>query len=160
MVKNVLASVVDQELILLDVDVEKKEECIAIAANKLYEKSKISSVNKFLKDVLKREELTTTGIGIGVAIPHAQSLSVVESSLVILRLKNKIDWQSFDGKGVELVFLIAIREEDKDVKHIQLLGDIATILMEDGVVEELKKASSKEEIKNIIYTNIDNKIKN
>lgn len=137
---------VKKENILVDLEATTKQEVIHKMATKLYENGFVTSADAFEADVFDRESHMTTGIGNNLAIPHGKSEAVVESTVAFAKLKHSIEWHSLDQQPVAFVFLLAIKPEDKGDEHLRVLAQISEKLMDDTFVDNLKKASTQEEI--------------
>lgn len=135
-----------KELIVLNLKAHTKEEAIETLADVLYKNGKLYSKEIYIKDVLDREKYSTTGIGRGIAIPHGKSEGVKETSIAIGKLSDSIDWKSLDGNPVRLVFLLSIRMQDVEEMHLRILAHIATIIMDEQVVNEILKAKTSQDI--------------
>lgn len=105
---------------------------------------KVSDSERFKEAVLKREEEFSTGIGMGIAIPHGKSDAVLEPSMVFGKSKVGVDYESMDDKPAHLFFLIAVPVESSDL-HLRALSEISRNLMHSDVREKLMKAESFEE---------------
>lgn len=86
-----------------------------------------------------RESLGTTGIGEGVAIPHARNALVKEMVLLLGRSKNGVDFCSLDGQPVHLFFLLLIPQEEK-VKNLAVLAEIARLVKKPDFLNQLLEA--------------------
>ncbi|HBW12990.1 MAG TPA: PTS fructose transporter subunit IIA [Proteiniclasticum sp.] len=105
---------------------------------------KVSDPERFKEAVLKREEEFSTGIGMGIAIPHGKSDAVLEPAMVFGKSKTGVDYESMDDKPAHLFFLIAVPVESSDL-HLRALSEISRNLMHSDVREKLMKAESFEE---------------
>jgi len=105
---------------------------------------KINDKQKFKEAVLHREEEFSTGIGMGIAIPHGKSDAVTEASIAFGKSTKGIDFDSMDGEPAHFFFLLAIPTESNDV-HLRALSEIARKLMHADVRERLLKADNFEE---------------
>lgn len=141
-----------ENMIVLDVEGDTKEEVVANMAKELQRKGKLNDMDQYLKAVKEREQEITTGFGNGIAIPHGKSDAVNESSFVFGKLRKEIDWKSMDHKPVDMVFLLAIPEQEAGTIHIRLLSKIAVSIMEEDFVQKLRDSQSEEEINAIIQT--------
>lgn len=121
-----------------------KDEAINELIQILYEDGKIIDKEKFRQAVLKREEEFSTGIGMGIAIPHGKSNAVKEASIAFGRSNKGVDYESMDDKPAHLFFLIAVPEESSDV-HLKALSEISRKLMHTETRENLFKVESFEE---------------
>lgn len=105
------------------------------------------NLEEFVKEINEREKLTPTGMQDGIAIPHARTPFVKQLSLALGISKEGIDFESMDGEPSKLIFMIAAPEETKK-EHLDLLAEISKLSYEEELVEELKNASTIEEITN------------
>ena len=143
-----IINVIDDRLLKVDLEAKDKEEAITKVCELLYKEKYISDVDSFKLDVLKREELGETGIGNGVAIPHGKSSSVIKNTVSICKRKDAIEWESFDGKGVNVVILFAVQDDVESAKeHLKLLASVARKLGRDEVIESLGNAKNEKELK-------------
>ena len=101
---------------------------------------------------LKREKEGSTGMTDGFAIPHAQSAAIAKSSMIVLKLKEPIDWQSLDGKKIDTVISFLIPESDSNA-HLQYLSNTAKLLTHEDFIARLKKANTPEEIQALFENN-------
>ena len=109
----------------------------------------ISDKQQYLKDVLAREASCTTGLGDGIATPHAKSAGVKKAALAAMTVPAGIDFESLDGNPARLFFMIAAPEGAADA-HIELLQQLSTMIMDNDFKEALIAAKSKEEFLKII----------
>lgn len=142
-----LKQMTNENLILLDFDGRSKKDVIDALVGKLHENGYLSSKQDFLNAVMKREELSETGLEKGLAIPHGKSKVVKKPVFAVARLKNKIkDWESIDKSNeVDLVFLLAIPEEEAGSTHLKLLAELSRSLMNESFVEKIKGANTTKE---------------
>lgn len=96
-----------------------------------------------------REKEGTTGIGEGIAIPHAKSSAVKNAGLAAMVIKDGVDFEALDGETVHLVFLIAAPNTEDNV-HLDVLSRLSVLLMDEEFTEKLKNANNKEEFLRII----------
>lgn len=127
-----------------DLKATNKDEVIKELIEILYDDGKITDKEKFRQAVLKREEEFSTGIGMGIAIPHGKSDTVKEASITFGRSNKGIDYESMDDKPAYLYFLISVPEESSDI-HLRALSEISRKLMHTEIREKLFKAESFEE---------------
>ena len=96
-------------------------------------------------EILSRESLGSTGVGNGVAIPHARLIGLINPFAVLARLKRAIDFDAIDGKPVDLVFLLLMRG-DHDVGQINVLAAVARKLRDGNTLAALRKARTAPEL--------------
>lgn len=126
-----------------------KEDVINKMVDLMMKRGNISDRATYLKGVFAREEESTTGIGDGIAIPHCKSDAVKAPGLAAMVLKGGVDYDALDGQPVHIIFLIAAPNTEDNV-HLEVLSRLSTLLMDEGFVNKLKSASSKEEFLNVI----------
>lgn len=135
--------------IILNATASNKEEIWDLLAQTFELTGIISDKKDYLADVNKREGLGTTGIGFGVAIPHAKSAAVLAPALAFARLIKTVDVQSLDGSEADLFFLIAAPLHGGDI-HLQALSQLARMLMHKEFLTALRTAKSAEEICKVV----------
>lgn len=145
-----IKNLVKKEDIVFSDDIKNKEEAIYFLANHLYKKGKIKEIDDFIKEVYRREEMGPTGFGKGIAIPHAKSNVVKETSLTILKLENPIKWESLDDENVKIIFLISVPEDNASIEHLKILANVSRKLVDEDFINKLMKSSTSEEILNIL----------
>jgi PTS system nitrogen regulatory IIA component len=106
---------------------------------------KLTDKNKYKEAVLHREKEFSTGIGMGIAIPHAKDSSVKEAALTLGISKNGIDYEALDGTAAHLFFLIAVPADSNDV-HLKVLSYISRKLMHQEVRTSLMSAKTYEDV--------------
>ncbi|WP_338971542.1 fructose-specific PTS transporter subunit EIIC [Spiroplasma endosymbiont of Panorpa germanica] len=122
-----------------DVDLQTREEVIDFLAAKLAEQNIINNQKAFVTAIKKRESQGSTGIGDGIAIPHALDKSVNQTCVAFANLKNPVDWESLDGKPTKLVFMIMTNGKNGE-EHLSVLSDLSTYLMKEENQKALMKA--------------------
>lgn len=124
---------------------EALNQCIDLMAKS----GKIADVEKYRKGVFAREEEGTTGIGMGIAIPHCKSDAVTEAGLAAMVVKDGVDFESLDGTPAKIIFLIAAPNTEDNV-HLQVLSKLSVMLMDEQFTNSLINAGSVDEFLNII----------
>lgn len=102
-----------------------------------------------LDRLLEREKVVSTGIGNGVAIPHAKAAHVQEMVIAVGRVAGGIDFEALDGKPVYVVFLL-LGPQEAAALHVRLLARIARLVKTEGFLERLRKADSARMIYDIV----------
>lgn len=133
----------------LNAKVNSKEEAIDRLIGLMEAEGNLSDVATYKKCVLKREEKGTTGIGEGVAIPHAKTPAVKKAGLSAMVAPDGVDFDSMDGEPTRLFFLIAAPDTTENV-HLDVLGRLSVLLMDDSFRRSLIHAKSKEEFLRLI----------
>lgn len=124
---------------------EALNQCIDLMAKS----GKITDVEKYRKGVFAREEEGTTGIGMGIAIPHCKSDAVTKAGLAAMVVKDGVDFESLDGTPAKIIFLIAAPNTEDNV-HLQVLSKLSVMLMDEQFTNSLINAGSVDEFLNII----------
>ena len=104
---------------------------------------------RYREDVRKREEQGTTGIGEGIAIPHAKSKAVRRPALCAMTVPSGVDFDALDGAPARLLFLIAAPDNAAD-GHLEVLARLSVLLMNETVREELLRAAAPEEFLGVL----------
>ena len=112
----------------------------------------MSDGKEFTKALAKRENLESTGIGDGIAIPHARTNTVKDLLLAFARSPKGIDFSSIDGKPSYIIFLIASPENQKS-EYIMALAKLSRLLRKHPVRELLRNAKDPDEVMSIIKEN-------
>lgn len=124
---------------------EALNQCIDLMAKS----GKITDVEKYRKGVFAREEEGTTGIGMGIAIPHCKSDAVTKAGLAAMVVKDGVEFESLDGTPAKIIFLIAAPNTEDNV-HLQVLSKLSVMLMDEQFTNSLINAGSVDEFLNII----------
>jgi PTS system fructose-specific IIA component len=143
------AQLLTEDTIRMELDAQRKEECIEKLAATLGELDILSDQRSFVNAVLERETLGTTGIGFGIAIPHGKSSAVKRPSIAFARLKAPIDWQSLDDQPVTMVFLSAVPEESAN-EHLQSLASLSRKLIHEEFRDRLANAANVQDVLDIL----------
>ncbi len=144
-----LDNIIDQDLILILDSVEDKGTLFKKMVDTTLGKGLIMTREPILHEIEKREELESTGVIEGVAIPHARTEAVKDLLMVIAIIKEGLDFKSLDGNPVHIVFLIVAPEEARR-KYIQVLARISRMCRQDDFRQKLRDASTPEEVYQLI----------
>lgn len=133
-----------------------KESAIRQLADLMAASGNLSDKEQYLKDVFAREASGTTGLGDGIATPHAKSTGVKEAGLAAMTVPAGMDFESMDGNPARLFFMIAAPDSANDA-HIQILQQLAMMIMDPDFKEALIAAKTKEEFLHLIDLKEDGK---
>lgn len=133
----------------MDLNVETIEKFATIKHLASLMEERLVDVDKYVEDVKTREAMSTTGIGDGVAIPHAKSAWVKIPTVVVGKSAKGIEWESLDDEPVNMVFLIAVPEGEGN-EHLKILQVLAVSLMDDDFKEELDNATDASVIEKLL----------
>ena len=144
-----ITDLLDKRSISLDGAPRNKQEALDMAIDLMKGGDKINDQEAYRKQVYKREEEGTTGIGMGIAIPHGKCNAVDRPGLAAMVIKDGVDFDSLDGEPVHLLFLIAAPDTEDNI-HLEVLSKLSMMLMDDNFTQSLKNASSVDEFMEII----------
>ncbi|MFZ7944362.1 MULTISPECIES: PTS fructose transporter subunit IIABC [Bacillaceae] len=140
-----ITELLSEHTILLDIKGTEKASAIDQLVDVLFKADKISDRDNFKAAILKREEQSTTGIGDGIAIPHAKTKAVKEAAIVFGKSANGVDYDSLDGKPAHLFFMIAAPDGANNT-HLEALARLSGLLMKVEVRYELLMATTPDEV--------------
>jgi len=127
-------------------DVNTRDEAIDSLINLLDAEGKLSEKGAFRKAIFDREELVSTGIGMGVAVPHAKLKSFTDFVIVIgILRKNGVDWNALDKAPVRLIFMIG-GPDDKQTEYLQVLSLLTSAIRDVELRKKLLRATSESEV--------------
>ncbi|MEA1997658.1 MAG: PTS sugar transporter subunit IIA [Gemmatimonadota bacterium] len=130
-------------------DVKDKKELLARLVEMLHRSGRITDPSALLKSLLDREKIMTTGIGRGIAVPHAVSPEIEEEIIALGRIPQGADFDSLDQSPVYFVFLLLGPEKAGD-NHLKTLARISRLIQHTNFIEAIKKAETTEEILKIL----------
>ena len=149
MLEKKIADYICLETINLDLKSKNKNSVIRKLYDNIKSAGKIKDEALGYKDVCLREEMGSTGIGKGVALPHAKTKAVDEVVLTLGISKEGVEYGSVDEESVKILFMFLCPEE-KTQEYLKVLARISRWIREESFRERLLKAKSKEEIMEII----------
>jgi len=144
-----ITELLTKETILLSLQGISKEDGINQLVDKLQEAGKLNDRDEYKAAILKREEQSTTGIGEGIAIPHAKTKAVKDPAIAFGKSAEGIDYDSLDGQPAHLFFMIAAPEGANNT-HLEALSRLSSILMNEEARKKLMDAASEEDVISII----------
>ena len=144
-----ISELLPRSAIVLNLQSKEKFEVISELVRPLVAAGAITEESEFVSAIVRRENMESTGIGLGVAIPHARTRAVSSIVLAFGRSDSGVDFNSLDGKPSHLVFLIAAPEEQK-TEYIMTLARLSKLLRKDEVRIGLNKAGSPDDIVRVI----------
>ncbi|WP_277423388.1 fructose-specific PTS transporter subunit EIIC [Vaginisenegalia massiliensis] len=145
-----LADLTKPSRILMDMSATSKEEAFLEFLNLSGAQEVITDHDEVLAALNKREAEGTTGMGDGIAIPHAKSASIKEAALLVGKSAQGIEWASLDGQPAHLAFLILVPEQQQGDLHLKILQLLARKLMDDDFKQRLLNAPDQESLHAIL----------
>lgn len=139
-----ITDLLKRESVELNGSVSNKQETIEKMVELMVKGGNIRDVEKYKNGVFQREEEGTTGIGEGIAIPHAKTDAVGAPGLAAMIVRDGVDYDSLDGEPVRMIFLIAAPNTEDNI-HLTVLSRLSMLLMDDDFRANLMKAESVDE---------------
>lgn len=136
-------------LITLEEPPAEKTDAIEYLLDHITETGRVTDRESALSALVQREQETTTGVGKGIAIPHAQTSAVDQPSVAFCRSSAGIDFESMDGKPAHLVFMILVPENGSD-EHLEILSSLSRSLLHEEVREGLYDAETPTDVQAVI----------
>ncbi len=137
------------ESIDLNAAPKDKNDTIRQAVALMAKSGNISDIEAYTKQVMAREEESTTGVGEGIAIPHGKCDAVTRPGLAAMIIRDGVDYESLDGEPVNVLFLIAA-PNTKDNVHLDVLSKLSVLLMDEDFTAALKAAKTTDEFLKVI----------
>lgn len=144
-----ITDLLDARSISLQAAPGNKEEALNQAVELMTQRGNISDKAAYRRQVGEREKESTTGIGEGIAIPHGKCAAVSAPGLAAMVILGGVDFDSLDGEPVTLLFLIAAPDTEDNI-HLDVLGKLSMLLMDEEFTQRLRGAGSVEEFIKII----------
>ena len=144
-----ISELLPRSAIVLDLQSKEKFAVISELVRPLVTAGAITVESEFVSAIVRRENMESTGIGVGVAIPHARTKAVSSIVLAFGRSDSGVDFNSLDGRPSHLIFLIAAPEEQK-TEYIMTLARLSRLLRKDEVRIGLNKAGSPDDVLRVI----------
>ncbi|MCR8856688.1 MULTISPECIES: PTS fructose transporter subunit IIABC [Bacillus] len=140
-----ITELLKRDTVIMDLTASAKEAVIDELVEKLEKAGRLNSQEEFKEAILQREMQSTTGIGEGIAIPHAKTKAVKQPAICFGRSVSGVNYESLDGKPAHLFFMIAASEGANNT-HLETLSRLSTLLMDEGFRKQLLEAKSEEEL--------------
>ena len=137
------------ESIDLNAAPKDKNDTIRQAVALMAKSGNISDIEAYTKQVMAREEESTTGVGEGIAIPHGKCDAVTRPGLAAMIIRDGVDYESLDDEPVNVLFLIAA-PNTKDNVHLDVLSKLSVLLMDEDFTAALKAAKTTDEFLKVI----------
>ncbi len=145
--------IIDINLIDLNLNCISREEAIKAMAELMDRCGRLNDKEEYIRVVMERERLSSTGIGFGIGIPHGKSNAVKVPSLALGRMGQGIEWKSLDEKPVNIVFLIAVPQESSN-QHLKILAALSRKLMDEEFIKQLKETNDEELLIKVIESTV------
>lgn len=144
-----ITELLKRDTIIIQLQASSKPEAIEELAEKLAAAGRLHNKEQFKEAILAREAQSTTGIGEGIAIPHAKTAAVKTPSICFAKSESGVNYESLDGQPAHLFFMIAASEGANNA-HLETLSRLSTLLMDTEFRSKLMKAQTEEEVLQLI----------
>lgn len=146
---EIVMNIFKQTHIYLDLAIENKEALFDFIGEALKKLGRVTESKDFIRALNKRESEISTGIGDGLAIPHALDTSVLFPTVLYIRLKEPIAYDALDQKPVKEVFSIAMPNSYQK-EHLETLSKIANLYLDDATKDALQAANTTSKVYQIL----------
>ncbi|MFC4710095.1 PTS fructose transporter subunit IIABC [Enterococcus eurekensis] len=140
-----ITDLLQKDAMIMDLKATTKREAIDEMVEKLFEVGAISDREIFKEGIIARENQTSTGLGDGIAMPHAKNAAVNQATVLFAKSSTGVDYEALDGQPTFLFFMIAAPEGANNT-HLQALASLSGRLIDPKFVEQLKNVQSKEQV--------------
>lgn len=144
-----ITDLIDKRSVELFGKPQNKKEALDMMVSLMVRSGKILDEDAYRRQVYAREEESTTGIGMGLAIPHGKCSAVAKPGLAAMVVPDGVDFESLDGQPATLIFLIAAPDTEDNV-HLDVLSKLSMMMMDETFAANLRKAKSVEEFLKVI----------
>lgn len=144
-----ITDLMSKEAIKIHGHASSKMDAIDQMVSLMNKQGNVSDKEAYKEAVIERENLSTTGMVDGIAIPHARTTAITRAGIAAMTLPEGVDYQSMDGQPTTLIFLIGAPDNGDNV-HLQVLSELSALLMDHDFCEDLKNAGTPEEFLSII----------
>ena len=134
-----------KNLMIMDLQATDKQSAIEEMVQRLYEEKIISNIEEFKAGILAREAQTSTGLGDGVAMPHAKNAAVLQPAVLFAKSPQGLDYEALDGQPTSLFFMIAAPEGANDT-HLQALAALSGRLIDADFLTKLNQAQTPDDV--------------
>ncbi|NLK49813.1 MAG: PTS sugar transporter subunit IIA [Candidatus Cloacimonetes bacterium] len=124
---------------------ESKGQCLEYMAQLLAQSGCLMMVDRYLASIKSREDVMSTGIGHGIAIPHARDESVTCLRIAVCLIREGMDFLALDDQPVSLVFMLAV-PEDKNKEYMKILRSLSEYLRQEDLRQRLLDAKDEREL--------------
>lgn len=139
-----ISNYVDKSLIHF-LNVETRDEALSQLVEKIYLAGKLEDKQRFYQAIIDREKIVSTGIGMGVAIPHAKLPGYDQFFMAVGILQKGVDWEALDRSLIRIIFMIG-GPDDKHTEYLQILSALTGAIKNEDLRKKLLTLNSAEDI--------------
>ncbi|MEE4357427.1 MAG: PTS sugar transporter subunit IIA [Desulfococcaceae bacterium] len=144
-----IGSVLTSDHIILNAVLKDKDSLLRFIADTLVRLGHVSSPENLYHSLKKREEIMSTGIGGGIALPHAFSAETEDLALLFIRPENPLPFQSLDGKPVDIAIPIIVPGNESSL-HLRTLAAVSALCRKPEFMKEVRRAAEPQQIWELI----------
>ena len=143
---NDIDTLLPRDLVSLSEPPAEKEACIEHLLDMAVKAGRVRDRETALDALLVREEETTTGVGMGIGIPHAQTDAVTQPTVAFVRSERGVDFDAMDDEPATLIFMLLV-PEGGDEEHLDMLSSLSRALMHEETRDSLHGGESPEAVR-------------
>jgi len=145
-----LSDLYDPRLVMIGLEAATKDDVFTAIGRLFVDAGKVTGLDGFLADLRAREASFSTGVGDGLAIPHAKSTDVTDASYAIANLATPFLWDADDDEPTTLIVMLAVPAEQAGTTHLKLLSQFSIALMDEAFRAKLINATSEQDVNTAI----------
>ena len=149
---NKLTDITNVDLIETELEGTTRDEVISELIGNMDKAGVLHSPEEYKDAIFARENESTTGLGMNIAIPHGKSNAVKRPAVAFGMKRDGVDWMSVDGTDAKLIFMIAVPEAAAGDAHLKILQMLSRKLMDETFREQLLNVNTKEEAYELLDT--------
>ncbi|HNX00580.1 MAG TPA: PTS sugar transporter subunit IIA [Candidatus Cloacimonadota bacterium] len=142
-------AIFSEDLMRLGVNISSKTELLVSMVHMLHANKAIDSIERFKNAIFGREEIMSTGIGKGIALPHGRDICVSELKVAVCILGTPIDFDALDQEPVRIVFMIAV-PQSAGKQYMRVLSSISHFTREEEHRNKMLSCQTEQELSNIL----------
>ena len=142
-----------QDTVATGIQVQSKKRLLEFIAELFSEKNSQTEANDIFERLIERERLGSTGLGKGIALPHARIDGLDQARAVFVRLENGIDFDAIDGEPVDLVVALLVPTDANDA-HLKILAGLAQVFNDDDNCSQLREITDSQAIIDLLISGI------
>lgn len=140
-----LREILTKKTTVTNLNAESKDDLLIKMVELINKSGKISNPEIALEEIRRRERIMSTGIGKGIALPHAKTDAVDSPAIAVATLAEPIDFQALDEEKVDIVFML-LGTKTNIADHLKALSEISHYLNDEGFKEKIKQCQNPEDV--------------
>lgn len=144
-----ISDILNSNSIGLNLEIDNKDDLLDKLVDLAFESGFVENIEKAKNDVQEREDVMSTGVGKGIAIPHAKTESISKTVAALITLNDGLDYKSLDKKPVNLAFLL-LSEPINIGNHLRLLSQISKLLNNESLRDRILDCQNQNEVLEIV----------